>query len=75
MKITRIRATPVNIQFTAPRVFSRGSMKPLTGTIVELDTDVGETVFPSFGESAFRHDNATGCQPASCRIGWQFASS
>ncbi len=43
MKITGIRATPVNVPFTAPYVFSHGSMKSLTKTIVELDTDEGET--------------------------------
>lgn len=43
MKIAGIRATPVNIPFTAPYVFSHGSMKSLTKTIVELDTDEGET--------------------------------
>ncbi|MDE2915536.1 MAG: mandelate racemase/muconate lactonizing enzyme family protein [Paracoccaceae bacterium] len=39
MKITDVRATPVNIPFTSPYVFSHGSMKSLTKTIVEVDTD------------------------------------
>ncbi len=43
MKITRVRATPVNIPFTAPYVFSHGSVKSLTKTIVEVDTDEGLT--------------------------------
>lgn len=43
MKITAIRATPVNIPFTAPYRFSYGSMASLTKTVVELDTDTGIT--------------------------------
>ena len=43
MKITAIRATPVNIPFTAPYVFSHGSVRSLTKTIVEIDTDEGAT--------------------------------
>ena len=43
MKITGIRATPVNIPFTAPYRFSYGSMASLTKTVVELDTDAGIT--------------------------------
>lgn len=41
MKITAIRATPVNIPFTAPYRFSYGSMASLTKTVVEVDTDAG----------------------------------
>lgn len=41
MKITDIRATPVNIPFTAPYVFSYGSIASLTKTIVEVATDAG----------------------------------
>lgn len=41
MKITAIRATPVNIPFVAPYVFSHGSIASLTKTIVELETDAG----------------------------------
>ena len=43
MKIVELRATPVNIPFTAPYVFSHGSVKSLTKTIVEVDTDQGAT--------------------------------
>ena len=43
MKIVELRATPVNIPFTAPYVFSHGSVKSLTKTIVEVDTDEGAT--------------------------------
>lgn len=41
MKITDIKATPVNIPFTAPYVFSYGSVASLTKTIVEVATDDG----------------------------------
>ncbi|HIN60017.1 MAG TPA: chloromuconate cycloisomerase [Gammaproteobacteria bacterium] len=43
MKITSIRATPVNIPYTASYVFSHGSIKSLTKTIVEVETDQGAT--------------------------------
>ncbi len=43
MKITAIRATPVNIPFRAPYVFSYGSIASLTKTIVEVDTNAGVT--------------------------------
>ncbi|MCP5084040.1 MAG: mandelate racemase/muconate lactonizing enzyme family protein [Alphaproteobacteria bacterium] len=43
MKITNIRATPVNIPFTAPYRFSYGSMASLTKTVVEVETDAGVT--------------------------------
>jgi len=43
MKIRTVRATPVNIPFTAPYVFSHGSVKSLTKTIVEVETDEGVT--------------------------------
>ncbi len=43
MKITAVRATPVNIPFTAPYRFSYGSMASLTKTVVEVDTDTGVT--------------------------------
>lgn len=43
MKITAVRATPVNIPFTAPYRFSYGSMASLTKTVVEVDTDAGIT--------------------------------
>lgn len=41
MKIADIRATPVNIPFKAPYVFSYGSIASLTKTIVEVVTDQG----------------------------------
>ena len=44
MKITAVRATPVNIPFTAPYVFSHGSVRSLTKTIVEIDTDEARPV-------------------------------
>lgn len=43
MKITAIRATPVNIPFHAPYRFSYGSIASLTKTVIELDTDAGVT--------------------------------
>lgn len=43
MKIVDIRATPVNIPFTAPYVFSYGSVASLTKTIIEVVTDDGVT--------------------------------
>lgn len=43
MKITAIRATPVNIPFHAPYRFSYGSIASLTKTVIELDTDQGVT--------------------------------
>ncbi|MGH6803076.1 MAG: mandelate racemase/muconate lactonizing enzyme family protein [Methyloceanibacter sp.] len=41
MKITDLRATPVNIPFVAPYRFSYGSMASVTKTIVEIETDEG----------------------------------
>ena len=41
MKIAAIRATPVNIPFTAPYRFSYGSIASLTKTVIELETDEG----------------------------------
>jgi glucarate dehydratase len=43
MKITAIRATPVNIPFHAPYRFSYGSIASLTKTVIEVDTDAGIT--------------------------------
>ncbi|NNF80756.1 MAG: mandelate racemase/muconate lactonizing enzyme family protein [Rhizobiales bacterium] len=43
MKITNIRATPVNIPFIAPYRFSYGSMASLTKTVVEVETEAGVT--------------------------------
>ncbi len=43
MRIRDIRATPVNIPFTAPYVFSYGSVAALTKTVVEVDTEAGVT--------------------------------
>ena len=43
MKIIDIRATPVNIPFKAPYVFSYGSMASVTKTVVEVVTDEGVT--------------------------------
>ncbi len=39
MKIVDVRATPVNIPYTAPYVFSHGSVASLTKTVVEVTTD------------------------------------
>lgn len=41
MKITDLRATPVNIPFVAPYRFSYGSMASVTKTVVEVVTDDG----------------------------------
>jgi glucarate dehydratase len=43
MKITAVRATPVNIPFHAPYRFSYGSIASLTKTVIEVDTDEGVT--------------------------------
>ncbi|HET6620049.1 MAG TPA: mandelate racemase/muconate lactonizing enzyme family protein [Dongiaceae bacterium] len=43
MKITDLRATPVNIPFVAPYRFSYGSMASVTKTVVEVVTDHGVT--------------------------------
>jgi glucarate dehydratase len=41
MRITDIRATPVNIPFRAPYVYALGSTASVTKTIVEVETDEG----------------------------------
>lgn len=41
MKITDLRATPVNIPFVAPYRFSYGAMASVTKTVVEIETDEG----------------------------------
>jgi glucarate dehydratase len=41
MRIRDLRATPVNIPFTAPYVFSYGSVASLTKTVVEVETEDG----------------------------------
>ncbi|SDR51341.1 glucarate dehydratase [Rhizobiales bacterium GAS113] len=41
MKITAIRATPVNIPLEAPYLWSYGSLAGFSKTIVEVETDVG----------------------------------
>ncbi len=41
MKITDLRATPVNIPFVAPYRFSYGSMASVTKTVIEVVTDDG----------------------------------
>lgn len=43
MKITAVRAIPVNIPFHAPYRFSYGSIASLTKTIIEVETDQGVT--------------------------------
>ena len=43
MKITAVRATPVNIPFHAPYRFSYGSIASLTKTVIEVETDTGIT--------------------------------
>lgn len=43
MKITDLRATPVNIPFVAPYRFSYGAMASVTKTVVEIETDEGIT--------------------------------
>jgi len=43
LKITDLRATPVNIPFVAPYRFSYGAMASVTKTVVEIDTDAGIT--------------------------------
>jgi glucarate dehydratase len=41
MRISAVRATPVNIPFRAPYRFAYGSTAALTKTIVEVETDAG----------------------------------
>jgi glucarate dehydratase len=41
VKIAAVRATPVNIPFTAPYRFSYGSIASLTKTVIELETEDG----------------------------------
>jgi glucarate dehydratase len=41
MKIAAVRATPVNIPFTAPYRFSYGSIASLTKTVIEVETEDG----------------------------------
>lgn len=48
MKITAIRATPVNIPLEAPYLWSYGSLAGFSKTIVEIETDAGLT---GIGES------------------------
>ena len=55
MKITAIRATPVNIPLEAPYLWSYGSLAGFSKTIVEVETDAGIT---GLGE-ALSHANAT----------------
>ena len=43
MRISAVRATPVNIPFHAPYRFSLGSTASVTKTIVEVETDEGVT--------------------------------
>jgi glucarate dehydratase len=43
MRITAIRATPVNIPLEAPYLWSYGSLAGFTKTIVEVETDAGLT--------------------------------
>ena len=43
MKITAIRATPVNIPLEAPYLWSHGSLAGFSKTIVEVETDAGIT--------------------------------
>ncbi len=43
MKITAVRATPVNIPLEAPYVWSYGSLPGFTQTIIEVETDEGLT--------------------------------
>src|SRR6202035_1089302 len=55
MKITAIRATPVNIPLEAPYLWSYGSLAGFSKTIVEVETDEGLTGIgeaPSFANAA-----------------------
>ncbi len=49
MRITDVRATPVNIPFVAPLRASMGRLGAITKTVIEVDTDEGIT---GLGESA-----------------------
>lgn len=41
MKIVDIRATPVNVAFTEPEIWSQGARSGITAIIVEVETDTG----------------------------------
>jgi glucarate dehydratase len=56
MRITDIRATPVNIPFRAPYVYALGSTASVTKTIVEVETDAG---ISGIGEAADGDRTAT----------------
>jgi glucarate dehydratase len=58
MKITAIRATPVNIPLEAPYLWSYGSLAGFSKTIVEVETDEGLTGIgeaPSFANAQTIH--------------------
>lgn len=56
MKITAVRATPVNIPFHAPYRFSYGSTASLTKTVIEVDTDEGVTGLGECADGNRAHD-------------------
>ena len=41
MRITALRATPVNVAFTEPEVWSQGARNGITAIVVEVETDSG----------------------------------
>ena len=41
MRITDVRATPVNVPFTEPEIWSQGARHGITAIIVEVETDTG----------------------------------
>lgn len=41
MRITDVRATPVNVAFTEPEIWSQGARPGITAIIVEIETDTG----------------------------------
>ena len=66
----RFRATPVNIPFRAPYVFSYGSMASVTETIVEVVTDDGVT---GLGEVADGDRSADVLKMRERLLGWTCA--
>lgn len=81
MKITAIRATPVNVAYTEPEIWSQGARTGITAVIVEVETDtglvgVGESVPAPTPEATVAAIESTtpelvGLDPRRVRAVWQ----